>query len=117
MENEITVSKAELITEVQKMLAQKAMFGTATCLDLDERFEIIYHFELEQGLKMRHIRVSLAKDDTLPSISNVYMCAALIENEMQEMFDIKISGIALDFKKGMLLAKESPKTPLMKGKE
>jgi len=115
MENEIRIDKDALIPEVQKMLAQKARFATSTCLDMVDRFEVTYHFEFEDSVEFaKHIRVSIGKDETLPSISNIYLCASLIENEIKEHFRIKISGIALDFKGRFLRAKESPEFALMK---
>jgi formate dehydrogenase beta subunit len=115
MENEISVEKAELIPAVQKMLAEKARLGTASCVDLGDKFEIIYHFEPQESAgPLKHIRVKIAKDDALPSISNMYLCAALIENEIQEHFNVRISGIALDFQKRFLRSKESPEVALLK---
>ena len=115
LQNEVIVDKAELILEVQGMLTQKARFGTATCLDLGDHFEVIYHFEFEDSVEFaKNIRVSVSKEDTLPSISNIYLCAALIENEIQDHFNIRISGLALDFKTRFLRAKESPEFALLK---
>jgi NADPH-dependent glutamate synthase beta subunit-like oxidoreductase len=115
MENEVLVDKAELIPAVQKMLAEKARLGTASCIDLGDKFEIIYHFEPQESSEpLKHIRVRIAKEDTLPSISNMYLCAALIENEIQELFNVQISGIALDFQKRFLRSKESPEAELLK---
>jgi formate dehydrogenase beta subunit len=115
MENEISVEKAELIPAVKKMLAEKARLGTASCVDLGDKFEIIYHFEPQQSAgPLKHIRVKIAKEDTLPSISNMYLCAALIENEIQEHFNVQISGIAIDFQKRFLRSKESPEVALLK---
>jgi hypothetical protein len=65
-------------------------------------------------LDLIHIRVQVDKNDNLPSISNVYLGATLIENEMRELFGINIGGVALDYKGGLLLGQESPKTPLVK---
>ena len=118
LEKEIVVDKAGLITEVQNMLAQKARFGSSTCLDLGEKFEIIHHFQLEDSIEwVKHIRVVIDKEDTLPSISNIYLCAVLCENEIQDHFNVKISGLALDFKKRFLRAKESPEYQLTKEKK
>lgn len=115
MENELILDRDALIPEIQKMWAQKARFATATCLDLGDHFEVMYHFELEDSVEFaRHIRVSIDKDETLPSISNIYLCASLIENEIKEHFRINISGIALDYQGRFLRAKESPEFPLMK---
>lgn len=115
LQNEIIVSKAELVSEAQGMLAQKARFATATCLDLGDRFEVIYHFELEDSAEfVKHIKVDIGKEESLPSISSIYFCAALIENEMQDHFNIKIDGLALDFNKRFLRGKESPEYSLLK---
>jgi len=115
MKNEVSVDKAELIPAAKKMLAEKARFVTASCLDLRDKFEVIYHFEPRENPEpLTHIRVKIAKGDSLPSISNLYLCAALIENEIQELFNIKISGIALDFQKRFLRARESPEAELLK---
>ena len=115
MENEILVEKADLIPAVQKMLAEKARFGTATCVDCGDHFEVIYHFELKDSVEFaKHIRISIDKKDTLPSISNIYLCAVLIENEIQDHFNIQISGPVIDFGRRFLRAKESPEFSLLR---
>jgi NADPH-dependent glutamate synthase beta subunit-like oxidoreductase len=115
MENEILVEKADLIPAVEKLLDEKARLSTASCIDLGDKFEIIYHFEPQESPEpLTHIRVTIAKEDTLPSISNIYLCAALIENEIQELFNVQISDIALDFQKRFLRSKESPEAELLK---
>ena len=112
LENERTVSKSEFITEIQKMLAQGYRLGTATCLDSGDSFEVIYHFEL--GVDLANIRVPIGKNDSLPSISNIYLSAAIIENEMRELFGINIVGSVIDFKGGMLQGQESPKATMFR---
>ena len=115
LQNEVIVSKAGLVSEVQGMRAQKARFATATCLDLGNSFEVIYHFEFEDSARFaKHIKVNIGKEETLPSISNVYFCAALIENEMRDHFNIQIDGLAIDFNKRFLRGKESPESALLK---
>jgi formate dehydrogenase beta subunit len=115
MENDISIAKDELIAEAKKMMGERARLSTASCVDLGDKFEIIYHFEpREYPEPLKNIRVKIAKDETLPSISEVYLCAALIENEIQELFNVKMSGIALDFQKRFLRSKESPEAELLK---
>ena len=118
LEKESIVDKAGLIPEVQNLLAQKARYCSSTCLDLGDKFEIIHHFQFENSVEFaKHVKVSIDKEDTLPSISNVYFAAILCENEMQDHFNIKISGLAIDFKKRFLRAKESPEYQLIKGEK
>jgi Ni,Fe-hydrogenase III component G len=118
LENEIIVDKAGLIPAVQNMLAQKARYCSSTCLDLGDKFEVVHHFQFENSVEFaKHIRVSIDKEDILPSISNIYFCAILCENEMQDHFNLKISGLAIDFQKRFLRAKESPEYQLIKEKK
>jgi hypothetical protein len=115
LQNEVIVSKAELVSKAQGMRAQKARFATATCLDLVDHFEVIYHFEFEDSAGFaKHIKVEIGKEETLPSISGIYLCAALIENEMQDQFNIEVSGLAIDFQKRFIRGKESPDISLLK---
>ena len=115
MENDILIEKADLSSVAQKMLAEKARFVTASCIDLGEHFEIIYDFEPLDSLEpLTHVRVKILKKETLSSISSIYLCAALIENEIQELFNVQISDIALDWQKRFLRAKESPEAELLK---
>jgi NADPH-dependent glutamate synthase beta subunit-like oxidoreductase len=115
MENEILIGKDDLVPAVQKMLAEKARFGTATCLDEGDKFEIIYHFEPQDKPEpLKHIRVTIAKGDVLPSISGIYLCATLIENELKDLFKIQISSSAFDFQNKFIRTQESPEFELIK---
>jgi hypothetical protein len=114
MENETTIDKGKLILEVKEMAAKNARFCTATCIDRGERFEVLYHFELEPGKRLAHLRLTLAKDSTLPSISGTYPCATLIENEMRELFGLQIEDTAIDFRGGMFSTREGPGNYLVK---
>jgi hypothetical protein len=114
MKNEINVTKNELMAVVQDMARKQARFCTASCLDRGDRFEIIYHFEAELGQDLRHFRMQLNKGEALPSISQVYLCATLIENEIRELFGISVEGTAIDFGGGMISTKDGPLSYLVK---
>ena len=34
----------------------------------------------------------------MPSISSIYLCAILYENEIHDLFGVQVAGIAIDFK-------------------
>jgi hypothetical protein len=115
MENEITLDKNELLAAIQKLLNEKARFATATCLDLGDRFEILYHFEPQEAVgPLKTFRVKLQKGENLPSISGIYGCAVIAENEMMGDFNLQINGTVLDFHRKLLLSKESQQFPLSK---
>lgn len=115
MENEILVDMGGLVAAVRKLLGVGARFGAITCLDLGDGFEVIYHFELQDSpAPLGHVKVRIGKGEALPSISGVYLCAALSENEMRDHFGIEMEGLALDFHKRFLRSKDSPESELLK---
>lgn len=115
MENEKVVSKEQIIPEVKKKLAEKARFAMMTCLELPDKFEVIYTFEpAESVVPLSHLRVLVSKTETLPSITGVYPAAVVVENEIVGDFKIEISGMALDFNKLIMHTKDSMQFPLTK---
>jgi hypothetical protein len=115
MENEIIIELKDLIPTIRKMAAEKARLATATCLDLGDKFEVLYHFEPRGAVDpMAHIRVRLAKTEPLPSISGIYACAVLVENEMMDDFNIQVNGISLNLERKMMRASDSPEFLLQK---
>jgi ech hydrogenase subunit D len=64
---------------------------------LGETLELNYSFD--QGGKFVNLRVSLpAAGATVPSISGLYWCAFIYENEIHDLFKVQIEGIAVDYK-------------------
>ena len=114
LENAEYIKAGELLDHTQKLYDEGAIFCTASCVDLGNEFEVIYHYNLENGLRMKHLRLKVDKNETVPSISNIYLCASLIENEMQELYQLKLSKIAIDFSGGFLVTKETPTSYMIK---
>ncbi|MBE0466458.1 MAG: NADH-quinone oxidoreductase subunit C [Candidatus Desulforudis sp.] len=109
---EIVIGKGELGLTVQRLLDDDCRLATAVCQDVGDHFLVAYYFH--KGLDLVAVRIEVGKDESLPSISGLHLAAALIENEMKEFFGINITDIAIDFQGRMLLAEESPQTPLLK---
>lgn len=92
----IEVTKDDIVSQADGFKAQGYRFVTMTCTELDETtLDILYHFE--KDYELTHLRLSTKKDETVPSITSVYLGAFLIENEMQDQFGAKFDGIAIDF--------------------
>ncbi len=63
---------------------------------LPEQVELTYSFDRESRLV--NLRVLLPPmDATLPSISSIYWAAFLYENELHDLFNIRVEGMAVDF--------------------
>ena len=63
---------------------------------LPDQIELTYSFD--QDLRLTNVRVLLpAAEPRLPSISSVFWCAFLYENEIHDLFNIQVEGMAVDF--------------------
>jgi len=63
---------------------------------LPEQFELTYSFDLRDQLTSLRVHVPAA-EARVPSISSIYWCAFLYENEMHDLFNLEVAGIAVDF--------------------
>jgi len=114
MENIREIKKEELLAEGKKFLDAGGKFVTAVCSDLNELLEVTYFFSLNSGTEMTGLRYKVAKDEEVPSFSGITLATVLIENEMKELFGLKVTGLAIDYGGHLLLAQDSPVTPLLK---
>lgn len=82
-------------------------FITLTVVNLgDGNLDIIYHFD--KNLEMRHYRLTVPTNSVVPSISDIYFCAMLVENEARDHYGITWEGIVIDFQGHLYLEKEMP---------
>ena len=63
---------------------------------LPESMELTYSFDRENRLANLRLNLPLAQP-RLPSISSVYKCVSLYENEIHDQFGIQVEGMAVDF--------------------
>jgi len=102
------ITPEEIVPEAQAKFDAGCRLVTLTALMADEQHvELLYHYD--KANDMTHLRVKIRKDLPIPSISGVYFCALLIENEIQDLFDVRFDGLALDFKRTLLLTDETKK--------
>jgi ech hydrogenase subunit D len=120
-----SVTPETLLGEVQRLAEAKYRFVTMSQTVLDERtLRLYYHFdenltltelrhacELIPQSGMTHLRMDVDKDQLIPSISSVYFCALLIENETQDQFGVRFEGLPLDYQGGMYLEGEVTRGP------
>ena len=63
---------------------------------LPEQVELTYSFDLDSQLTNLRLCIP-GVDSHLPSISPIYGCAILYENEIHDLFDVKVDGLTVDF--------------------
>ena len=63
---------------------------------LPDQVELTYSFDLDSRLS--NLRLSLPAESRLPSITSIYGCAVLYENEIHDLFGVEVDGMSIDFK-------------------
>ena len=110
----IDIFSDELLGAAQKMQFEGYRFITITCIHNETGpFELIYHFGREYD--MRNYRMYVTQDASVPSISRIYFCALLVENEVKELFGVNITDIVIDYGGHLLLSDGAPTTPMAGG--
>jgi ech hydrogenase subunit D len=77
------------------------------CIGGPDGAEISYSFGL--GLEMRSLRIKVPAETPLPSITTLYPAAFLYENEIRDLFGVRIERIGADWEgKVYDVAKDRP---------
>ena len=71
-------------------LVQIGCAKTGDLYEINYSFDKDYHFE--------NIRIVIAADTEVPSISGMYWNSFIYENEMHDLFGIQVRGMNIDFK-------------------
>jgi ech hydrogenase subunit D len=113
IDNITAITKDELVGVARKMWDEGRRLVTMTAVDLgEEGLDLLYHFD--KDLAMNHYRLTVPKNEPVPSISGVYFAALLVENEIKDQFGADFSGLALDFGGHLYLADEVQNAPFCK---
>lgn len=87
--NDLPAKAAELKKEGHRLVQ-------ACCLDTGTDLEVTYSFD--RGGSLSNVRVTVPKSDPkIPSITGTYLAALTYENELQDLFGLKVEGLAVDF--------------------
>ncbi len=105
LEHVIAVSLETVVGEAAKIKIEGYRFVTMSCTELDgDSVDILYHFD--KNLELKHFRLTVGKEGVVPSISPVYFAAFLVENEIQDLFGVRFSGLAVDYERTFYLDEE-----------
>jgi len=94
----INIERENLLSKVKEKSENGYRLVQMGCTNLkDGDVEVNYSFDL--NYEFINFRVKLTANAlVLPSISEIYFCAFLYENEIHDLFGISITDIALDYK-------------------
>jgi ech hydrogenase subunit D len=91
----ITVDK--LRDRVAALRQQGMRLVQISATRLPAEVELTYSFDLNDRLSNLRLLIP-GEDSVLPSISGIFGCAVLYENEIHDLFDVRVDGMTVDFK-------------------
>lgn len=108
IQESILLQPGELLNKAYELKSAGNRLVQICCSMLkDGRFEISYSFD--KDLQFTNIRLQVTQDTEVMSISGIYYPAFLYENEMKELFGVKVTNMVLDFNNTLYKkAKERP---------
>ena len=93
----IAVTPETLLEKVREMHDQGHRLVQIGTTPLKDIIEVNYSFDKDG--RFVNLRVQIpGTGAVLPSISGIFWCAFIYENEMHDLFNIQVDGIAIDFK-------------------
>lgn len=109
------ISVDQLLAKVMEKKHAGMRLSQACAAYVNEKYELSYSFADDDTYAYDVIRVIVEMETEVPSITEFYPYAFLYENEMKELFGVKINMINLDYENR--LYRISKETPFLKKEE
>jgi len=107
----VPIGKNDLVGRVAQFFAEGYRLVQISCNTLPSAYELNYSFD--KDYRFKNLRVTVAPDEEVPSISVIYPNAFLYENEIHDLFGVPIKNIVIDY--GGSLYRTAIKTPFSIG--
>lgn len=91
------IPKDKLLEEVMHYKKLGCRLCQICAAYIDEKFELSYSFVDDDTNQMTNLRVVLDVDEEIPSITEIEPGAVFYENEMKELFGVKVRMISTDY--------------------
>lgn len=92
------IQLGELLPKVMEKKNAGLRLSQACAAFIDNKYELSYSFSNDKTYELVTLRVVIDTDEEVPSITDIVPQAVFYENEMKELFGVKIQMIALDYK-------------------
>ena len=66
----------------------------------DDKVEVEWTFSDDENLAVEMYRAKIDHDQHIESVSHLFPCAFVFENEMHDLYGVQIDGILIDFQGG-----------------
>lgn len=83
------------------------------CTNPDDTYDLFYSFD--KDYKLVTLKTTIGAQESIPSVSNICIAAAFAENEISELFGVKINGMAIDYGGHFILSEGAPDSPFGAG--
>lgn len=93
-----TITIAELLPEVIAIRKRGMRVCQICAAWVNAQFELSYSFANDGNYLLLTLRVVIDKDVAVPSITPIYPSAVFYENEMKELFGVKVENISTDYR-------------------
>ena len=91
----IPVTTGELLMKVMEMKSENYRLMQAHAVSIENGYELSYTFG--RDYEWITLRLVIDEAEEVPTITNIYQAAFLYENEMAELFGVKIRMISVDY--------------------
>ena len=89
------VEAGHVLEEMQQLKADGYHLIQQCATRIDHGYELIYSFGRE--LEVQNLKITLDEDSSISSITSIFPCAFVYENEMHDLFGVDIKMINLDY--------------------
>ncbi len=93
----VEIGTDQLLTKVMELKKAGYRLSQACAAYVNEKFELSYSFAEDTTYQYTTLRVVIDTDTEVPSITDIVPPAVFYENEMKELFGVKIQMISLDY--------------------
>jgi ech hydrogenase subunit D len=91
-----SIDVGKLIGSVERFRNEGYRLVQIGCTKVNDLYEINYCFDKDYHLEV--IRITITGDTEVPSISGMYWNSFIYENEVHDLFGIRVRGMNIDFK-------------------
>ena len=91
-----SIDVGNLIGSVERFRNDGYRLVQIGCTKVNDLYEINYCFDKDYRLEV--VRITIPGETEVPSISGMYWNSFIYENEMHDLFGIKVRGMNIDFK-------------------
>ena len=106
------ITMAEFMPQVIRFKMDGWRVSQLCAVRLPDGYELSYSFANDETYQYQTLRIVMEKDTEVSSITAFYPYAFLYENEMKELFGVKIKSIHPDYKNRLYRIKAE--TPFLK---